>query len=110
MTIPFNRIDDEVDAPVTTQVKGSTTQVTTQVNGNDTQVTIQVSDLLGDSERKIIEFCAEPRTLLEIAEFLGFKERKSVRKYLRPLLEQGRIVMTIPDKPNSRFQKYIAIK
>lgn len=47
---------------------------------------------------------------MEISRYLGYKERKTVRKYIDPLLEQGRIAMTVPDKPNSPNQKYITIK
>jgi 4-hydroxyphenylpyruvate dioxygenase-like putative hemolysin len=46
----------------------------------------------------------------EIAEYLGYKDKRSIRKRLNPLLEQGRIAMTVPDKPNSRLQKYITIR
>ena len=59
---------------------------------------------------RILEYCQEPRGILEIAMYLGYKEKKTVRKYLSPLLEQGRIAMTVPEKPNSRNQKYITIK
>ena len=38
-------------------------------------------------------------------EHLGYRDKKTVRKYLTPLLQQGRISMTIPDKPNSKNQK-----
>lgn len=38
---------------------------------------------------------------------LGLKNDEHFRKsYLLPALEQGLIEMTIPDKPNSRLQKY----
>ena len=32
--------------------------------------------------------------------------RNFSEKYIKPLLEMGKIKMTIPDKPNSRNQKY----
>ena len=64
----------------------------------------------GDKTALILEFCHEPKSVLEIADYLGYKDKRSVRKYLNVLLSQGRISMTIPDKPNSSKQKYITIK
>ena len=61
-------------------------------------------------EDEIISFCTTAKSILEIAEYLGYKEKRSVRKYLNPLIEKGRIAMTIPDKTNSRFQKYVTIQ
>ena len=60
-------------------------------------------------EEKIIEFCREPRSLSEIAEYCGFKNNRNFReRYLNPLLGK-QIHMTIPDKPTSRLQRYIKI-
>src|SRR5690554_3454164 len=43
----------------------------------------------------------------EFREYLNINDRKHVRKsYITPALEAGFIEMTIPDKPNSRLQKY----
>ena len=50
-------------------------------------------------------FCVTAKNTHEIADHLGIKGRKNVRKYLNPLIEQGRIARTIPDKPKSRLQK-----
>lgn len=60
-------------------------------------------------EEKIVEFCKEPRSLAEIMLYLGYKDRvKFKKKYINPLLGTV-LAMTIPDKPNSRNQKYIGI-
>lgn len=43
----------------------------------------------------------------ELREQLNINDRKHIRKaYIDPALELGLIEMTIPDKPNSRLQKY----
>ena len=47
-----------------------------------------------------VENLFEPKGIFEIADMLGFIQRKSVRKYLKPLVEQCRLAMTIPDRPN----------
>lgn len=45
--------------------------------------------------------------LSEIQAALGLKHEDHFREtYLRPALKAGAIEMTIPDKPNSRLQKY----
>ena len=59
---------------------------------------------------RILEFCSSPKGILEIAAMLEYKDKKTVRKYLKPLVEQGRLAMTIPDKPNSSNQKYVTVK
>ncbi len=106
VTIPFERIEN---APVNAPVSGTITQV----NGENTPVTENTTPVVDQDKTvndRILEYCKEPRGILEIAMYLGYKEKKTVRKYLSPLLEQGRIAMTVPEKPNSRNQKYITIK
>ncbi len=116
VTIPFDRLAEEdnvpvrgENAPVDAQVSDENTPVTTPVSDENTPVTTLVKIVVNVPQR-ILEFCTEPRSILEIAKYLGYKEKKTVRKYLIPLLEQGRIAMTVPDKPNSRLQKYITIQ
>jgi len=55
----------------------------------------------------IIEYCSEPRSLKEISEHFGMKDRyRFKKKYITPLL--GDILeMTEPDSPNSPTQKYV---
>lgn len=66
-----------------------------------TQVTIQ---------NKILEYCVEPRKKSEIAEYCGFRGMKNfTQKYLKPLIDAGKISMTIPDKPKSQNQRYVSV-
>ena len=60
---------------------------------------------------KILSFCSEPHSKSEIAEHCGYKNTKNfTQKYLRPLLNNGTLKMTLPDKPKSKHQKYITVR
>ena len=55
----------------------------------------------------ILDFCKEAKSVPEIMENFGFESRTSFRrKYLNALVEEGRLKMTMPDKPKSKNQKY----
>lgn len=72
-------------------------------------VTPQVTPQVAVRDR-IIAFCATAHSKAEIASHCGFKDVKHfTAHYLKPLLESGLLQMTIPDKPNSRNQKYITV-
>lgn len=73
------------------------------------QVTPQVTPQVDfTTAEKILEFCSIPRSRAELLEHLKLSDRKNLRtKYLNPLLSSGKLKMTIPDKPNSRLQKYV---
>lgn len=65
---------------------------------------------MGNRMTALMEFCVEPRSKKEMMDYLELTDSKHFRKkYLIPLLEAGKIRMTIPDKPNSRNQKYIKV-
>lgn len=64
-----------------------------------TEVTTEVKKLLGAIIREM--------TRKELQEVLRLKNDSHFRKqYLAPAMETGLIKMTIPNKPNSRLQKY----
>ena len=61
-------------------------------------------------EQKLLAFCAIPKTRNEIMQYLGLTSRRNFReRYLLPLLKENKLRMTIPDKPNSPNQKYVAV-
>ncbi|MDR1205962.1 MAG: AAA family ATPase [Peptococcaceae bacterium] len=71
-------------------------QVTIQDNNQDERI------------KSLIEFCGVARTRDEMQCHLGITNRGYFRaNILKLLLESGQLKMTIPDKPNSRNQKYV---
>ena len=57
---------------------------------------------------QIVSYCSSPRTREEIQELCGIRSRDYfANHFLKPLLESNRIVMTIPNKPKSKNQKYV---
>ena len=67
-----------------------------------------VSDLVSDPVKKLlITLGNEELAISELMRRMGLSHKPTFRKnYLNPALEAGLIERTIPDKPNSRNQKY----
>lgn len=63
---------------------------------------------LPGKEQDIINFCTVPRTAAEILSRMGLtNQTKNRKKHINPLVEQGILKLTIPDKPNDPNQKYV---
>lgn len=58
-------------------------------------------------EERLIEFCTVPRSRQEIIDFLGFSRYYSMSKIVQPLIDDGKIALTLPDKPKSSKQRYV---
>lgn len=94
ITIPLPDVATATVGPTTTVATTDTTTVTT----TDKQA------------QKILEYCSEPRSTKEILSHMGLANKQHLHKtYIKPLLAEGKLKMTIPDKPNSRNQKYVKI-
>lgn len=57
----------------------------------------------------LLEFCEQPRSRQEIIDFLGFSRYYSMSKILQPLLDAGKLGLTMPDKPKSSKQRYVTV-
>lgn len=61
-------------------------------------------------KKSLLDFCRTPRTRKEIADFLQVKTvGYAINKYVRPLVEDGTLQMTCPERPKSRMQKYVVV-
>lgn len=60
-----------------------------------------------DFEQEILNYCITPRTREELADKFGFEAVSYfIKTYIAPLIEEGKIKMTLPDTPKSKYQKY----
>ena len=83
----------------------------TLYNDRYTEGEIPVEDVVQPSEmtmeEKIKVFCVTPKSKEEIAEYLNIGSAYYlVKRYLKPMLDAGILLRTIPEKPKSKFQKY----
>ena len=89
---------------------GATSPSTGSFSTHDESEVIHSKILIKDKKikAKILQYCAQPRTLREIAGMLGLTNLRWVRRrYLVPLLKEG-LRHTIPQRPTSHYQKYVA--
>ena len=78
--------------------------ISVQISENSEQISEYIKKLLDVMEYDI------PYTSKTLMEKLGLKSKEGFRRnYLRPATDMNLIHMTIPDKPNSRNQRYIKV-
>lgn len=88
----------------------ATPQATLQATPQVTPQATEQATEQAEREAKLLEFCSIPRSREEMQAFLGLADREHFRSaILMPLLEQGLLAPTIPDKPNSPNQRYIRV-
>lgn len=67
----------------------------------------EIETMEDDEIQNLLLFCKTPRTRKEIAEYLGLSSiTYAIQKYVMPLVEAGKIKMSIPEKPKSPKQLY----
>ena len=123
ITIPLKQTTEQVSKQVTGQdAEQKSRHISGQMTGQDAvQDTVQdaVQDTVQDTVQVIgsitlkdlLEYCSKPRTRQEMQDFCGLAGRNNfARLYIRPLLKEGKLIMTIPDKPHSKNQKYVTKK
>jgi ATP-dependent DNA helicase RecG len=79
-----------------------------QINPDQLHKYQELADKLNEEQRKVLKYLDTPKKRKEILEdCLGLtRHTTNFKKYVTPLLDLQLIQFTVPDKPNSQFQKY----
>ena len=111
--------DEYYDAIAKCHVEGASTTfiefMLTQIDKILDDISVQIredNEQLPEYIRKLLDVMEYdiPYASKALMEKMGLKSKEGFRRnYLRPAMEMGLIRMTIPDKPNSRNQRYVKI-
>jgi len=112
--LPLPKIEDQAGGFTVIFSKAPTGEVTPPVETPvtppvETPVTPPVETPVGEYVRRLLVLLLQSGSLgnAEIREAFGLKDRRRLREtYIDPALGAGLVEMTIPNKPNSRLQKY----
>lgn len=70
----------------------------------NTQEVPKSSTNLSDS---ILSFCETPRSRAELVQFTGMSQYYTMSSLVKPLVISGKLQLTIPEKPQSKHQRYV---
>ena len=59
-----------------------------------------------DIHRAVLQYCAVPRSREEITAFTGKSRYYTMSAIVQPLIDQGKLIMTVPEKPKSPRQRF----
>ena len=109
--------DDYYDAIARCHVEGESTTFIEFVLMQIDKILDEVSVQISESSEQMTEYLKRmldvmeydvPYTATAIMEMLGLRSKETFRKnYMNPALELNLVRMTIPDKPNSKNQRYV---
>lgn len=100
-----------IDGASTVFIEFMLTQISTVLD-EILNTAVSSSDNLSEYVKKLLSVMEydTPYTANAILDLLELKSKETLRKnYLGPAIENGLIKMTLPDKPNSKNQRYIKI-
>jgi ATP-dependent DNA helicase RecG len=60
-----------------------------------------------DLSDMLVEFCKVPRSRAELISFTGKSRTYTMSQIIQPLVEEGILKLTLPDKPKSSKQRYV---
>jgi ATP-dependent DNA helicase RecG len=63
----------------------------------------------GHMAERLLEFCETPRTRAELIRFTGFSRYYTMSKIVQPLVDSGKLTLTLPDKPKSAKQMFVKV-
>lgn len=89
---------------------GSSFKVTLRFSKQVKSLATAGSKRSGQEEKtdRLLAFCASPKSRKDIADFLGIAPYYAARRYINPLIDEGLLIQTIPEKPRSKNQRYLA--
>ena len=79
---------------------------------NEPEVEVRSGSTLTASkvrDEEIIAYCSVPRSRAEIAEHFDISSAYVGSRYLNPLVREGALALTIPDRPKSENQRFVAV-
>ncbi|MBR5091396.1 MAG: putative DNA binding domain-containing protein [Ruminiclostridium sp.] len=68
-----------------------------------------VSETKRITDYDILEYCKTPRSRDELQKFTGFSRYYTMSKIVQPLVDSGKLNLTMPDKPKSSHQRYFSV-
>ena len=69
----------------------------------------EAEEIIDEETNNLLIFCKTPRTRQEICDYLGLSSvTYAIQKHIMPLVESGKIKLSIPDKPKSPKQLYFS--
>ena len=69
-----------------------------------------IMEHVNELQQKILAFFSSPKTKREIVEYFGYKNPGTFSAlYIKPLLNKELLRLLFPDKPKSKYQRYVRV-